>query len=63
MQPEELKRRIEAGEPLTIIDTRRKSAYDASGQRIPGALRMEVDEIPERVAEIPRSRPVVLYCT
>ncbi len=62
--PEELKRRIDAGdESVTIIDTR--SALDASVMPfgIPGALRIPAEEIDRRHHELPRDRDVVLYCT
>ena len=58
----ELARRLDAHEPTTILDVRRMAAYAASGRRIPGANRMEVDEILGRLREIPPGRPIVLYC-
>jgi sodium/hydrogen antiporter len=60
--PVDVKRRLEDGEPTTILDVRRLSAFAADERRIPGAIRMPVDEIPERLGEIPKGPPVVLYC-
>jgi NhaP-type Na+/H+ or K+/H+ antiporter len=62
MATEELMRRIEAGEPTTILDVRRQTGFTSDPRRIPGAIRMTVDEIPFRIGELPRGRPVVLYC-
>lgn len=58
----ELWRMLEAGEPITVIDVRRESAYDGSGRKIPGSLRIPLDELQSRSHEIPRDRPVVLSC-
>ena len=63
MEPAELDRRLRAREPVTVLDVRRLSQYDTQGSRIPGAIRMTVDEIPGRLGEIPKGRPIVLYCT
>ena len=62
IHPADLKRRLDANEPTVILDVRRPAAFDASGRRIPGAIRMPVDEIPNRLAEIPKGPPLVLYC-
>ena len=62
MLPIDLKRRLDENAPTTILDVRRLSAFDGDGRRIPGALRMTVDEIPSRLAEIPKGPPIVLYC-
>ncbi|MCX6021281.1 MAG: cation:proton antiporter [Chloroflexi bacterium] len=60
--PAELHRMQEAGEPVTVVDVRRRAAYVASGLRIPGAVRIEVDEIPDRANEFVRGRTIALYC-
>jgi rhodanese-related sulfurtransferase len=53
---------IESGAPVTVIDVRRWSAYDASGRKIVGSLRIPIDELQSRAREIPRARPAVLSC-
>ena len=55
----ELLRRLEAGE-VTLVDVR--PAVESDQGRIAGALAIPVDELPTRVAELPRDRPVVAYC-
>jgi NhaP-type Na+/H+ or K+/H+ antiporter len=60
--PQRLKERLDAGEPITLLDVRREAAYDGSGRRIPGSIRMEVDEILERLREIPHGQSIVLSC-
>ncbi len=60
--PAELKQMLDDRLPVTIVDVRRETAYDSSGMRIPGSLRIPIDEIVERIKEIPRGAPVVLSC-
>ena len=59
ISPEELRRQLQAGQPLTVIDVRGEEAYLAG--HLPGALHIPVDQLPARLAEIPRDRPVVTY--
>jgi membrane protein DedA with SNARE-associated domain len=62
--PDELRRRIDAGDGgLAIIDTR--SALDVKRVPflIPGAIRIDADEVDQRHAELLRDREIVLYCT
>ncbi len=61
--PEELKRRLELGQPLAILDLRHPLDLLPDPRTIPGALRISPDEIERRHSEIPRDRDVVLYCT
>ncbi len=61
--PAAVKLALEAGEPLTILDVRRASAWQSSGQRIPGSQHIPIDEIEERLDELPRDRPVVVLCS
>jgi len=60
---DELKRMIAAGEAPVIVDVRNRSAHLHDPRRIPGALRMTVDEIETRLNDLPRDREIVLYCT
>jgi len=59
---EELKRRLDAGEPLTVVDVRHQLDLDASPELIPGAMHMPLEEVDRRHHEIPRDRDIVLYC-
>lgn len=61
--PEELKRRLDAGEKLVIVDLRHSREVEEDPRTIPGALRMGPDELEARHLEIPRGREVVLVCT
>jgi rhodanese-related sulfurtransferase len=61
---EELKRRMDAHEPMAIVDTRAEDAWNESDVQIPGAVRVPPGEVGQRLPEIiPRDRLVVTYCT
>jgi hypothetical protein len=61
--PADLRRKLEAGEPVAIVDLRHRLDFEADPRTLPGALRFDTDELEQRHAEIPRDRDVVLYCT
>jgi membrane protein DedA with SNARE-associated domain len=60
----ELKRRLlEEQPPPLVVDVRNRSSHTYDPRRIPGALRMALDEIDEKIGELPRDRDIILYCT
>jgi membrane protein DedA with SNARE-associated domain len=61
--PEELYRRIQAGENIAILDLRHTPAIEAAGAKLPGALRFAPEDLELKHQEIPRDRDIVLYCT
>lgn len=60
---EELKKRMDAGEELTIVDVRNPQSWAESDTMIPEAVRITLDSLDQNLARIPKSRPVVAYCT
>lgn len=60
---DELRRRMEAGEDFTFVDTRNPQAWSESTEKLPGAIRVPADASTESLSKIPRSKPVVTYCT
>ena len=61
--PEELKSRMDGGEPLMVVDLRHPRDFEAQPITIPGALRLSSADLAVRHVEIPRDREVILYCT
>jgi rhodanese-related sulfurtransferase len=59
----QLKRRMNAGEDFTIIDVRNPRAWAESDTVIPEAIRVPLDDLEQNLPRIPKSRPVVAYCT
>ena len=60
MSPQELKRRMDAGEPFELIDVREPFEYEIA--RIDGAKLIPVGEITERLDELEREQPIVVHC-
>jgi membrane protein DedA with SNARE-associated domain/rhodanese-related sulfurtransferase len=63
IEPEELRRLLDAGAELVVVDLRHAVEFEEEPRTIPGALRMRPEEVPQRHEEIPRDRDVVLYCS
>ena len=60
---DELKKKIDAGEELVIVDLRHSLDFEADPHTIPGAFRMDAKDLEEKDDRLPRDRDVVLYCT
>ena len=60
---DELKRKLDAGEELVIVDLRHSMDFEAEPETIPGAFRMDAKELEENNDRLPRDREVILYCT
>jgi rhodanese-related sulfurtransferase len=59
--PEKLAERLKAGSPsVTLLDVRELDEREAA--RIEPSLHIPMNEVPARKAEIPRDRPLVVYC-
>jgi membrane protein DedA with SNARE-associated domain/rhodanese-related sulfurtransferase len=63
LEPVELKRQLDAGEPVYIVDLRHPLELVPDPFTLPGALHVSPEALAARVHEIPRDRDVVLYCT
>jgi membrane protein DedA with SNARE-associated domain/rhodanese-related sulfurtransferase len=59
----ELAERIAAGTAPVIIDVRSGSALAADARMIPGARAVELDALPQSVADIPLDQELVFYCS
>jgi rhodanese-related sulfurtransferase len=64
---EEVMRLIDRGKPVVFVDTRNPQAWSQSNEKLPGAIRIPVDEVEQHLSEIPKSGPgerwIVTYCT
>ena len=63
LEPEELKKLLDSGEPVYIVDLRHPLELLPDPFTLPGALHLSPDALAARHNEIPRDRDVVLYCT
>jgi rhodanese-related sulfurtransferase len=60
---DEVRKRMENGEPFTFIDARNPEAWAEADKKLPGAIRVPADEVAKHLAEIPRDRAIITYCT
>jgi rhodanese-related sulfurtransferase len=59
----DLRDRIDHGEEIVLIDTRNEKAWAQSDQKLPGALRIRVDQIELHSHKLPRDQLIVTYCS
>ncbi|HEX9199992.1 MAG TPA: rhodanese-like domain-containing protein, partial [Acidobacteriaceae bacterium] len=52
--------RLNAGEPLVVVDVRPAEEYQAG--HVAGAVSIPLGELERRLRELPREREVVAYC-
>ncbi|MGH7128645.1 MAG: molybdopterin-synthase adenylyltransferase MoeB [Planctomycetaceae bacterium] len=62
MTPEQLKQRIETGEPLTLIDVREEFEWDIANLGPHGAKLIPLGELPDRLEELDADEEIVVYC-
>ena len=60
---DEVKERMERGEEFAFVDTRNPKAWGEATTKLPGAIRLPADKLEQHLAEIPRDRTVITYCT
>ncbi|MBD2767078.1 rhodanese [Hymenobacter sp. BT664] len=60
ISPEDLYRRLQAGDDLQLVDVREPEEYEYC--HLPGSLLLSLDEVPRRAAEVRAEGPVVLIC-
>ena len=60
ISPAEYQSQLGVGADHILLDVRTPEEF-ASGH-IPGAINIAVDQLPQRLSEVPQDRPVVVYC-
>jgi rhodanese-related sulfurtransferase len=63
LEPEDLKKQLDAGEPVYIVDLRHPLELLPDPFTLPGAVHFSPDALAARHHEIPRDRDIVLFCT
>lgn len=58
--PEALNRRIASGEDFLLLDVR--TPLENAAQAIRGSYLIPINELPARLAELPKDREIVVYC-
>ncbi|HEV1991712.1 MAG TPA: metalloregulator ArsR/SmtB family transcription factor [Candidatus Dormibacteraeota bacterium] len=57
---DELLARLKAGEALVMVDVRPTEEYQAA--HVPGAVSIPLEQLEQRLRELPRDREIVAYC-
>ena len=60
---DELRKRLDSAEEVFFVDTRNPTAWGEAKTKLPGAIRVPADQVEPHLADIPRDRTVVTYCT
>jgi adenylyltransferase/sulfurtransferase len=60
MTVQELKERLDAGEPLTLLDVRNPQEYEVA--RIPGTVLIPLHELQQRTDELDPAATIVVHC-
>jgi membrane protein DedA with SNARE-associated domain/rhodanese-related sulfurtransferase len=63
IEPDDLHRKLEAHEPVIVVDLRHPIDYEGDPYMVPGALYIPAEELASHRHRIPADREVVLYCT
>lgn len=60
---DEAKGLLNQGQPITFIDARNPIAWGSSKVKLPGAIRVPLDDVDRLIARLPRDRRLIVYCT
>lgn len=60
---EEIKKRMDGGQQVTVVDSRAPHAWDDSDVKAAGAVRIPPDDVEKHVADLSPDDYVVVYCT
>jgi rhodanese-related sulfurtransferase len=59
---DEVKRRMDRGESLILLDNRDSKVWAASNVKLPGALHVSPDDVKTRLKDLPRNTSIITYC-
>src|SRR4029078_337688 len=57
---EELRDQLKSSRPPLVVDVREKREHDHCAS--PGSVLIPIGELPQRLAELPKDRPLVMHC-
>ena len=60
--PKELETLIGSDRQPALFDVRRKADFEAAPKKIENAVWLDPEKADDWIAEVPRDRPVVVYC-
>jgi rhodanese-related sulfurtransferase len=54
---------IDHGELVVFIDSRNPIAWGSSRVKLPGAVRIPIDQVERHLGTLPRDHRLIVYCT
>jgi rhodanese-related sulfurtransferase len=54
---------VKRGEPVVFIDSRNPIAWGSSRVKLPGAVRIPIDQVERHLATLPNDHRLIVYCT
>ena len=54
---------LDRGDPIVFVDARNPMAWEQSKQKLPGAVRIPVDDVAAHLKELPEQATAITYCT
>jgi rhodanese-related sulfurtransferase len=61
--PQEVKERLDRDDSVFFIDARNPTDWGQSDVKLPGAVRIPVQEMEQKMDQLPRDKTIVTYCT
>ena len=58
-----LRKRLDRGGDVFFVDARNPVAWGQAETKLPAAIRVPADQVEQHLADIPRDRTIVTYCT
>ena len=62
LPPHTVERLLKTDAPPLLLDVRRREGFAERPEALPGAVAFLLDEDPVQIPDVPRDRPIVLYC-
>ena len=63
INPSQAKEMLDRGDHVVFIDARNPVAWKSSTVKLPGAIRIPVDEVEKNLSNVPRGSRTIAYCT
>jgi rhodanese-related sulfurtransferase len=60
---DEVRTRLDRGEPLVFVDARSAESWGKAETQIPGSVRVPPDDVAGHADDVPRGRGIITYCT
>jgi hypothetical protein len=63
VSPLQAKEMLERGDRIVFVDARNPAAWGSSTVKLPGAIRIPIDQVDQHLREVPAGSTAITYCT